>query len=207
MRNNIISVENLLAAWQEFLRGKRKRKDVTKFSLHFNDALFALHQELVEKTYRHGPYQAFKINDPKPRHIHKATVRDRLVHRALYRLLYPYCDSKFIYDSYSCRSKKGIHRALNRFRSFARRVSRNNSRTCWVLIGWVHFPHHRVLRTVTKRRAWRRIVQNPEPATMESYLGLLKYGNAHKIDTEMQKLFDNPGQSAQATKVQRVKKF
>lgn len=39
----------------------------------------------------------------------------------------------FIADSYSCRNEKGTHRAMNRFRSFAYRVSKNHTRTCWVL--------------------------------------------------------------------------
>lgn len=47
--------------------------------------------------------------------------------------LYTYLDMKFIYDSYSCRIGKGTHRAVNRFREFARIVSQNNTRTCWVL--------------------------------------------------------------------------
>lgn len=131
--NNIISVENLLISWQEFLRGKRKRKDVTKFSLNLMDNILSLHYDLVKKTYRHGGYMAFKINDPKPRDIHKANVRDRLVHHAIYRILYPYFDKKFIHDSYSCRNNKGTHKAINRFRYFGRIVSKNNTRTCWVL--------------------------------------------------------------------------
>jgi retron-type reverse transcriptase len=126
-------VENLLAAWREFLRDKRKRKDVERFSLHLTDNIFALHHELKEKTYRHGSYKAFKINDPKPREIHKADVRDRLLHHAVYRILYPYFDRKFIFDSYSCRIGKGTHRAINRFRKYARKVSKNHTRTAWVL--------------------------------------------------------------------------
>lgn len=39
-------------------------------------------------------------------------------------------DNRFVF-----RDRKGIHRALNRLRSFARRVSLNNTRTCWILKG------------------------------------------------------------------------
>ena len=120
-------------SWQEFLRGKRKRKDVAKFSVNFMDNILAIHNELAEKSYKHGRYHAFKINDPKPRDIHKANVRDRIVHYAIYKALYPYFDNKFIHDSYSCRNRKGIHKAINRFRNMAWKVSRNNSRTAWVL--------------------------------------------------------------------------
>ena len=97
------------------------------------DNILSLHYDLVNKTYRHGGYQAFKIGDPKPREIHKASVRDRLLHHAIYRILYPYFDHKFIYDSYSCRLDKGTHRAMNRFRSFEWKVSKNNTQTVWVL--------------------------------------------------------------------------
>lgn len=131
--NNIISLDNLLISWQEFLRGKRKRKDVAEFSAHFMNNVLELHNDLKTKTYRHGDYQAFKINDPKPRDIHKASIRDRLVHHAIYRILYRYYDKLFIYDSYSCRNKKGTHRALNRFKDFACIVSKNNTQTCWIL--------------------------------------------------------------------------
>ena len=92
-----------------------------------------LHNELAVGTYRHGGYEHFKISDPKPRDIHKASVRDRLVHHALYRKLCPFFDRTFIADSYSCRLNKGTHRAMNRFRSFAYQVSKNDTRTCWVL--------------------------------------------------------------------------
>ncbi len=97
------------------------------------DNLLALHENLKNKTYTHGGYHAFKVNDPKPRDIHKATVRDRIVHRALYRVLYPFFDAVFIADSYSCRNGKGTHRALRRFETFARKVSCNRTKTAWVL--------------------------------------------------------------------------
>ena len=129
----IISVDNLLLAWTEFVRGKRNRKDVQEFQLHIMDNVLSLHQDLKNLTYKHGGYQAFKISDPKPRDIHKANVRDRLLHHAIYRVLYPYFDNRFIHDSYSCRIGKGTHKAINRFRVFFRKVSKNNTRTCFVL--------------------------------------------------------------------------
>ena len=126
-------MQNLLASWQEFLRGKRKRKDVAEFSVHLMDEISSLHKELADKKYKHGTYQAFKVNDPKPRDIHKASVRDRLLHHAIHRVLSPYFNAKFIYHSYSSRVGKGTHRAIHNFRNFARKVSLNNTRTCWIL--------------------------------------------------------------------------
>ena len=126
-------MENLLQAWKEFIKGKRKKRDVQEFQLNLMDNIFHLHSDLANHTYKHGGYQAFNICDPKPRNIHKARVRDRLLHHTVYRILYPFFDRIFIADSFSCRNNKGTHKSLNRFRSFAYLVSRNNTKTCWVL--------------------------------------------------------------------------
>ncbi len=97
------------------------------------DNILELYNDLKNKTYKHGGYTAFNISDPKPRQIHKATVGDRLLHHLIYQELYEYFDSKFIYDSYSCRINKGTHKAMNRLRNFFRKVSENNTRSCLVL--------------------------------------------------------------------------
>ncbi len=130
---DIVKVENLLEAWREFVRGKRSKRDVQEFSFSLMDSIFALHGDLRNHTYSHGLYQGFSIHDPKPRSIHKATVRDRLLHHAIYRALYPFFDRTFIEDSYSCRVRKGTHKAMACFREFGYRVSKNNTKTCWVL--------------------------------------------------------------------------
>jgi len=123
----------LLLSWREFLNGKRKRADVVLFSMNLMDNIYSLYNDLKNKTYKHGNYEAFKINDPKPRDIHKAKVRDRLLHHSIYKTLYPYFDKKFIYDSYSCRIGKGTHKAIYRFENFIRKVGKNNTKTCWIL--------------------------------------------------------------------------
>lgn len=130
---DIIYTENLLNSWNEFIRGKKNKKDVSEFSLNLLDNIFKLHRDLRNKTYKHSNYEHFKISDPKPRDIHKASVRDRLLHHAIYSILKPYFDKKFIYDCYSSRDLKGTHRAMNRFRYFAGKVSNNHTKTCWVL--------------------------------------------------------------------------
>lgn len=310
---DIISVENLCAAWEEFAVGKRSKVDVQEFPDDLMDNILRLHEDLVTREYRHRGYHAFRIADPKPRQIHKASVRDRLVHHAVHRLLYPFFDKVFVADSFSCRLDKGPHAAFNRFRVLARKASHNHTRTVWVLkcdirkffasvdqtillnilferipekdirwllseivksfhcgrigvgiplgnltsqlfanvylneldqfvkhdlrfacyvryaddfvflssyknellailpilsdylkselhlemhpnkiilqtfasgidfLGWIHYPHHRVLRRATEQRMMKRIVEHPSKATIRSYLGLLSHGNTHNL--------------------------
>jgi hypothetical protein len=131
--SKIISVDNLLLAWQEFIKGKRNKLDVQKFQFNLLDNIFDLHFDLLSKKYRHGGYKSFKIYDPKPRDIHKASVRDRLVHHAVYRILYPFFDQIFISDSYSCRNKKGTYKAINKLKDYFYIISKNNTKTCYAL--------------------------------------------------------------------------
>ncbi len=129
----IITIPNLLLAWEEFLAGKRKRHDVAAFQGRLMDNILDLYHDLKAKTYQHGHYQAFKISDPKPRNIHKAIVRDRLLHHLLYRETYQYFDRQFIGDTYSCRLDKGTHRAIRRLAEYSGQVSKNRKRTVWIL--------------------------------------------------------------------------
>ncbi len=317
-------MENLLYAWQKFKCDKSGKKDVQIFQRNLMENLLNLHNDLKNKTYQHSGYHAFKISDPKPRDIHKASVCDRVLHHALYQALYPYFDSKFINDSYSCRLDKGTHKAIYRFEKFHRKVSKNHTKTCWVLkcdikkffanidhqilknilarhmqdkdilqllenvidsfetkpralgsgfnkglllgnltsqllvniymnefdqyvkhklkvkyyiryaddfvvlnenkeylenilkqmsiflenelklqmhpdkvfiktiysgvdfLGWVHFPKHRVLRTATKKRMFRRLKESPKEETRQSYLGMLRHGDAFKLQIMLQ---------------------
>lgn len=130
---NLISLDNLFAAWKEFKSGKEQRLDIQEFSLYLEDHLFDLHRQLKNNLYAHQAYQSFYINDPKRRHIHKATVRDRIIHQALIRIIEPIFEKTFIFDSYSSRKNKGTHKAVKRLEKFAWKLSSNNTKTVWYL--------------------------------------------------------------------------
>ncbi len=131
--NKIISLENLFDAWNQFKLGKRLKPDVMQFELELEKNVFDLYSELQNKTYSHAPYSGFFITDPKLRHIHKATVRDRVVHHAVYNILYPIFEITFIQNSFSCRIGKGTHKGVIAVKEMLRKVSRNNTRGCYAL--------------------------------------------------------------------------
>ena len=129
----ITSLDTLFQAWDEFKKGKRKKIDVGFFERNLEDNIFQLHRELVTKTYKHASYTGFYITDPKVRHIHKAEVKDRIVHHALFKVLNPIFEPTFISDSFSCREGFGTHKGFKKLVSYARRVSKNYTRDRWVL--------------------------------------------------------------------------
>ena len=131
--NEIISSENLFQAWNTFKKGKRKRLDVMLFEQNLEGNIFELHASLKNKIYRHDIYSEFFVNDPKRRHIHKATVKDRIVHQILYDYLVDIFEKTFIFDSYSCRVGKGTHKGVKRLSYFFRKVSKKYTNPCWAL--------------------------------------------------------------------------
>jgi retron-type reverse transcriptase len=133
MYEHIISIQNLCKAWSEFIKGKKNKRDVAFFSFDFSENIIALHNELQGCIYKHGGYKQFNISDPKPRTISKASVKDRLLHHAVYRILYPFFERRYIYHSYSCRVNKGTHRAIKVLYKKYNKVSKNDTKTCWVL--------------------------------------------------------------------------
>lgn len=131
--SNIISVENIFQAFTEFKKGKGKRADVQIFERNLEDNLFSLHEDLKEKRYRHGSYKAFYVRDPKVRHIHKASTRDRIVHHLVSKILELTFEPKFFAHSYSCRKEKGTHKAIREFVKLTRKASKNNTSALFAL--------------------------------------------------------------------------
>jgi RNA-directed DNA polymerase len=129
----IISKENLFEAWEIFKRDKRNRHDVETFEKNIEREIFKLAHELQSKSYRHGMYRMFLIHDPKLRQIHKATVRDRVLHHAIFKILNPIFEQSFIPASFSCRIGKGTHKGVEYLARALRAVSKNDTISCFVL--------------------------------------------------------------------------
>ena len=133
--NKIISLENLFSAWEKFKKNKNKKLDVLRFEINLEQNIFQLHYNLKNQTYQHGEYQSFYINDPVQRHIHKAVVRDRVLHHAIYKIIMPIFEPTFISNSFSCRPGKGTHKGVSTVESMLCKESCNYTITCFALKG------------------------------------------------------------------------
>ena len=71
-----------------------------------------MYDKLKDGTYKHGGYTSFYVYEPKKRKIEKSGYMDRIVHRWLVdNILKPYYLPRFIYTSYACIDKRGMHKA------------------------------------------------------------------------------------------------
>jgi len=116
----ICSFDNLLLACRRAARGKRLHGNVAPVWVFQEQEVLQLQSELLEGTYRPGPYREFTIYDRKPRLISAAPFRDRIVHHALCNVLEPIFERTFIHDSYASRRGKGTHAAIARYRQLGR---------------------------------------------------------------------------------------
>lgn len=169
----IVSPENLFNSWTNFKHDKRKRLDVQEFEINLEENIFKLRRELKTGIYKHGPYKPFYIHDPKQRLIHKATVRDRVVHHAIYSILNPIFEPTFIANSFSCRVGKGTHKGVKVLERMLVQVSWNNTRNCFALKcdikRFFDSINHKVLLAILNRRIKDRLALNLLGQIVESY--------------------------------------
>lgn len=148
--------DNLELAFKKARKGKTTKDYVLEFETDLENNLRHLQNQLLLQTYHPQPLKTFILRDPKTRTISKSTFRDRLVHHALCNIIEPFFEKNFIFDSYANRRGKGTLKAVERFDHFKSIVSRNNTRTCFVLKGDIrkYFDNvdHRILLEIVKRK-------------------------------------------------------
>ncbi|MEA3329960.1 MAG: reverse transcriptase domain-containing protein [Nanoarchaeota archaeon] len=152
----LCSFENLVTAFKKAKIGKTKKRYVKRFKKDFRENILRLKEELINKTYKPHPLKTFILRDPKTRKINKSIFKDRVVHHALINVIRYLFESSFIYDSHANQIGKGNFKAIKRFDKFKRKVSRNNTRRCFVLKADIkHYfeeINHDILMNILKRK-------------------------------------------------------
>jgi len=133
MYKKIYPIENLLVAYLKARKGKTQKHYVIKFEKKLQSNLLKLSEELHLQTYQPRPLKTFIVKDPKTRKISKSKFRDRIIHHALINVIGNLFQKSFIYDSHANQIGKGTLKAIERFDLFKRKVSKNNTRKCYVL--------------------------------------------------------------------------
>lgn len=156
MYNKLCSYENLLLAYKKARKGKTKKRYVKRFQDDLLNKIKLLREELKSFTYTPYRLKVFILRDPKTRKISKSAFRDRVVHHALCNLIVPIFEKSFIYDSHANQIGKGTHKALERFDKFKRKVSKNNTKACYVLKAdikhYFEYVDHSVLLNIISKK-------------------------------------------------------
>ncbi|HNU96979.1 MAG TPA: reverse transcriptase/maturase family protein [Candidatus Portnoybacteria bacterium] len=129
----IFSYENLLKQYYQCRKRKRNTINAIKFEMNLENELLKLQKELETQIYNPGRSIYFVVTKPKPREIFAAGFRDRVVHHVLVDYLEPIWEPKFIDQSYSCRKKRGAHKAIEDLKKYLRIITNNHRRPAYYL--------------------------------------------------------------------------
>jgi len=127
----IYDLKNLILAYKKARKGKTKKLYVKKFEENLAYNLKILHDELKNQIYKPKPLKTFILQDPKTRKISISDFRDRIVHHAICNIIEPIFNKVFIYDSHANRKNHGTLLAIQRFKKFLKKVSKNGKLNGW----------------------------------------------------------------------------
>jgi len=98
-----------------------------------------------------------------------------------------YCDDFLILDN----NKNYLEKIIFAIKTFLERklrlclhekkISIKEFRQGIDFLGYVSFPHYKILRNKTKKKMFRRLKENKSLETLKSYLGVLKHCNSYKL--------------------------
>lgn len=153
--------ENLYLAYNAASKGKRFHQEVLRFNLNLERNLINIQNQLILKTWSPGKWREFQVYDPKWRLIQAPQFNDRVVHHALDRIINPLFEHKFIFDSYACRTDKGIHKAVLKLQLFMCKIENEYSNP-YVLKADIskYFASidHNILFMILQRTIWDKNV-------------------------------------------------
>lgn len=124
---------DLFRAYYDARRNKRNTRSQLRFELNLEANLIHLYHDLRSRKYRPSPSICFVIEDSVKREVFASEFRDRVVHHLYWNYVAELFDRLFIYDSYSCRKKKGTLFGIKRLEHHIRSVTENYTYEAWVL--------------------------------------------------------------------------
>lgn len=117
---SIADIDNIRLAYLKARRGKSMSQQAIKFQSRLDCALLSIREQLLSDTYTFGPYNYFKVFEPKERIISAAPFEQKVVHHAIINVCHPLFERCQIYHNYACRIGKGVKRAINQVRDDTR---------------------------------------------------------------------------------------
>ena len=149
----ICSMDNLRAADSIAQKGKSKQHGVQRHNTNSEANLQALHECLINRSFKTSAYKTFTIHEPKERTVFSLPYYpDRIVHHSIMNVLEPVFMAMFTADTYSCIKGRGIHLAAHNLRKALR--DKNNTTYCLKLDIQKFYPSvdHAVLKSLLRRK-------------------------------------------------------
>lgn len=143
--------ENLYAAYLDASRSKHRKRGCFNFEKHLASNLDRLYEQIHKGAYKPREYHMFMVYEPKPRVIYAPCFADLVVQHAIYRIILPIFDKKFIDQSYACRVGKGTHKAADYCQHALQNIPRDSYCLKLDIRKFFYRINRTILRTIIER--------------------------------------------------------
>jgi len=174
-----ILLEDIFTAYFDCRKNKRNKPDALEFEIDFEKELIKLWREINNENYQISSLDVFISERPVKREIFAAQFRDRIVHHLIINKMECFFEKEFIYDTYSCRKKKGTHFGIKRAKKFMRQCSGNYKKDCYILKMDIKGYFMSVNRKILMDRLEEFINKNYEKKDKEKIIWLFRQVICH----------------------------
>ena len=171
--SNIISLENLFKAWNEFKKGKRNRKDVQFFeSVDHNTLINLIAKKIQDKDLLlliKNILKSFSADD----FVILSTNQEHL--RQLISRIAAFLKTNLALS---------LHENKIVLRKYVQGID---------FLGYIVLPHYILPRTKTRRRIFKKLKEKVQEEnfnqSLQSYLGYLKHASSYKLSQQIKNEF------------------
>lgn len=153
--NQITEFDNIFEAYRLAENGKQDKITVNIFKYNLEANLINIKRLLDTNKWIPGKYNYFRIYIPKEREIGCPPFKDTIVHHAILRVIAPYIQNRYIFNSYAVKKGKGIHlavRMLQRYCREAQSLFHKDKSDIYVIKGDIHHYFQSIDTNILKRK-------------------------------------------------------
>lgn len=129
----MVTTEELLIAYFDCRRTKRRTASAIVYEMDYESRLIALRDRINARTYQPGKSICFVVTRPRYREVFAVSFEDRIVHHYIALRLEPLFELVFSPRTFNCRKGKGQLYGINTLKADILECSENYTKDCWAM--------------------------------------------------------------------------
>lgn len=113
--------------------------------------------DIRDGTYTAGRYYCFKVFEPKERLIMALPFYDRVIQHMIVNIIEPLFERRFIFHSYACRKKRGVHEASDTLAKWLYNLQIKQGKKIYAIKADIHHYFQSIDHEILKKEVRRYI--------------------------------------------------
>lgn len=111
--DDIVDIDKIISTYKKIMINTKHRNKIFDYNIFYMSNLINIYNALLTRTFNHGKYNIFLINEPKPRIIMSEKLNDKIVNHLISDyILVPLIEPKLIDMNVATRINKGTKMAI-----------------------------------------------------------------------------------------------